>query len=76
MFYGFFRLSDKLKIPNMDTVKDTNYICNSYAASQSKDKDGYLGIIIDHDNTLLVSKLRVTILIFLGSSNGKCWSCA
>ena len=56
---------------NMDTIKSTNYIMNSYAASTSKDKGGYLGIIIDHNGNVLVCYNFKLFYIVIGSINGE-----
>mmetsp|Transcript_8063 Transcript_8063/g.9148 ORF Transcript_8063/g.9148 Transcript_8063/m.9148 type:complete len:148 (-) Transcript_8063:45-488(-) len=42
---------------NLDTVKNTNYVANSYAASTSKSKGGYIGIIVDSNDYILEASM-------------------
>jgi len=46
------------RISNLSPVKTTNYVFNCLNASESKKNGGYLGIMVDKDDYVLVYLYR------------------
>lgn len=58
------RIVDSSLLLVQDTVKSTNYVTNSYIATQAKKRGGYIGIFTDEDGCLLEAAMANVAVLF------------